>query len=420
MFTVGTYHTRAGVDRGQVGGTYNVPLRSTGPTVSEALAVVLGAWSLVRSWCLGHPPSAASSTNTGQASRMMLLRQGPVRPSKVLLENGGFGVEDDTSQGGAHEKIKKVLPERSPTFVRRPRSDLSPGVRVVVKGAKMGTIRYVGEIRFAPGTWCGVELDEPVGRHNGEKYGVRYFYCRNNHGIYVPAYKVFPLGRLIEEVSLCSISFDEPWSLDMDCASLVSRKSGRLEEFLHETRLSEVDIWRLLSNQQQQYVENCNPDNSMSMSLSRTPLRGTGIPPRSQGSRPLSPRGPESLTSVQTSRAGRPTKQLNSSKSDPPSLQTCQVTTSKNRVPARKVLGPSNSSLDARKAVVTMDLVKKNNKPVASLQQPRSKPMASRASMLRESFIKIKETLPTKQLGKQPICRTETFRVCTENSAIST
>lgn len=64
--------------------------------------------------------------------------------------------------------------------------------------------------------------------------------------------QVFPLGRLIEEVSPCSMSLDEPWSLDTDCTSLVSRKSGSFEEFLQETRLSESDIWRMLANQQQQ------------------------------------------------------------------------------------------------------------------------------------------------------------------------
>lgn len=67
------------------------------------------------------------------ASRM-LLRQGPIRPSKVLLENGGLAGEDDSTKGvGLHGNGKKGLSERSPTFVRRPQTDLAPGVRVVVK-----------------------------------------------------------------------------------------------------------------------------------------------------------------------------------------------------------------------------------------------------------------------------------------------
>lgn len=41
-----------------------------------------------------------------------------------------------------------------------------------------------------------------------------------------------------------------------------------------------------------------------------------------------------------------------------------------------------------------------SEKPVTKLQQPRNKPMASRASLLRESFTRIKESLPKRQLGK--------------------
>ena len=65
----------------------------------------------------------------------------------------------------------------------------------------MGTVRYIGEIRFAAGLWCGVELDKPEGRHNGEKYGVRYFKCKNNHGIYVPSYKVSSSEAVNSELS---------------------------------------------------------------------------------------------------------------------------------------------------------------------------------------------------------------------------
>ncbi|XP_022699462.1 dynactin subunit 1-like isoform X2 [Varroa jacobsoni] len=341
-----------------------------------------------------------------RASRTMLLRQGPVRPSKVLLESGSLaGEEDGTKNGEVSEKGKKGLSERSPTFVRRPRSDLAPGVRVVVKGAKMGTIRYVGEIRFAIGIWCGVELDEPVGRHNGEKYGVRYFYCRNNHGIYVPAYKVFPLGRLIEEVSPCSMSLDEPWSLDTDCTSLVSRKSGSFEEFLQETRLSESDIWRMLANQQQQLTpENYNPDSSFAgMALNKIPLRGAaGVNPRSKIGSPPSSRVPETLLNnsrLHQITSTRSSNLQNPSKSNSTILSAGQVSTSRTRGVERKVLGPSNPSLDAKKVVIAMDHAKKSEKPVTKLQQPRNKPMASRASLLRESFTRIKESLPKRQLA---------------------
>ena len=33
--------------------------------------------------------------------------------------------------------------------------------------------------------WYGVELDDPVGRHDGTVQGVRYFAANDNHGVFV-------------------------------------------------------------------------------------------------------------------------------------------------------------------------------------------------------------------------------------------
>ncbi|CAM4928714.1 unnamed protein product [Rotaria socialis] len=70
------------------------------------------------------------------------------------------------------------------------KSTLSVGNRVLVNGLKTGILRYIGTVKFATGTFCGVELDQPEGKHDGEIKDVRYFQCRPNHGIFVPSDKV--------------------------------------------------------------------------------------------------------------------------------------------------------------------------------------------------------------------------------------
>jgi CAP-Gly domain-containing linker protein 1 len=55
-------------------------------------------------------------------------------------------------------------------------SDLKLGERVIVmssQGSKAGTLRYIGATEFAAGEWCGVELDDPLGKNDGSVEGKR-------------------------------------------------------------------------------------------------------------------------------------------------------------------------------------------------------------------------------------------------------
>lgn len=54
--------------------------------------------------------------------------------------------------------------------------DLRIGERVIVsssQGSKTGVLRYLGPTEFANGEWCGVELDDAVGKNDGSVEGQR-------------------------------------------------------------------------------------------------------------------------------------------------------------------------------------------------------------------------------------------------------
>lgn len=75
------------------------------------------------------------------------------------------------------------------------KNQLSSGDRVLVAGRKLGIVRFMGDTKFSSGTWCGVELDDPVGRNDGSINGVRYFKCSVDRGIFAPPCKLTLVER---------------------------------------------------------------------------------------------------------------------------------------------------------------------------------------------------------------------------------
>ena len=74
-------------------------------------------------------------------------------------------------------------------------SSLKPGKlcigdRVLIGDVKAGKLLYIGKTQFAPGEWCGIELEDRDGKHDGKIHGIRYFTCRQDHGIFAPVHKV--------------------------------------------------------------------------------------------------------------------------------------------------------------------------------------------------------------------------------------
>ncbi|CAG8463548.1 1672_t:CDS:2 [Acaulospora morrowiae] len=55
---------------------------------------------------------------------------------------------------------------------------------------KRGIVKYVGETKFKPGYWIGIQYDEPIGKHDGLVQGERYFSCPDKYGAFVRPNKV--------------------------------------------------------------------------------------------------------------------------------------------------------------------------------------------------------------------------------------
>uniref|UniRef100_G3W627 CAP-Gly domain containing linker protein 1 n=1 Tax=Sarcophilus harrisii TaxID=9305 RepID=G3W627_SARHA len=78
--------------------------------------------------------------------------------------------------------------------VKKGERELKINDRVLVGGTKAGVVRFLGETDFAKGEWCGVELDEPLGKNDGAVAGTRYFQCQPKYGLFAPVHKVTKIG----------------------------------------------------------------------------------------------------------------------------------------------------------------------------------------------------------------------------------
>uniref|UniRef100_A0A2M4A1A2 Putative cytoskeleton-associated protein n=1 Tax=Anopheles triannulatus TaxID=58253 RepID=A0A2M4A1A2_9DIPT len=131
------------------------------------------------------------------------------RLTREQLAGGGGGNADSTASTPLDASFRSLTsPARSGTVspthsvqsyaskspaIAGKAASLNVGDRVIVSsgfGSRPGILKYLGETKFASGTWCGVQLDEASGKNDGTVDGVRYFECPAKYGIFVPIAKV--------------------------------------------------------------------------------------------------------------------------------------------------------------------------------------------------------------------------------------
>ncbi|NXI95778.1 CLIP4 protein, partial [Psophia crepitans] len=84
--------------------------------------------------------------------------------------------------------------------------EIQVGDRVLVVGQRTGTVRFCGTTKFAPGFWCGIELDKPHGKNDGSVGGVQYFSCLPRYGIFAPPSRVQRLTGSLDSLAETSAS----------------------------------------------------------------------------------------------------------------------------------------------------------------------------------------------------------------------
>ncbi|XP_073169440.1 CAP-Gly domain-containing linker protein 1 isoform X14 [Lepidochelys kempii] len=141
--------------------------RATSPTSTSAVSMV------------SSPPAAAPSTGI------------PQKTSPPAGKEHSTPTQISNLSKTASESISNLSEAGS---VKKGERELKIGDRVLVGGTKAGVVRFLGETDFAKGEWCGVELDEPLGKNDGAVAGTRYFQCQPKYGLFAPVHKVTKIG----------------------------------------------------------------------------------------------------------------------------------------------------------------------------------------------------------------------------------
>ncbi|XP_060575923.1 CAP-Gly domain-containing linker protein 3-like isoform X3 [Ruditapes philippinarum] len=143
------------------------------------------------------PISKISKPGSVVKSAPSPVKQAPVNQGNVDVSH----VTSKVDSGMLEKAAATSTPRRSSGLSKSRTSSISSlaeievGDRVIVAGQRKGTIKFVGETKFAPGIWYGIELDRAAGKNDGSVNGMKYFTCKMKHGVFAPLSRIQKISR---------------------------------------------------------------------------------------------------------------------------------------------------------------------------------------------------------------------------------
>ncbi|CAF1284245.1 unnamed protein product [Rotaria sordida] len=193
---------------------------------------------------------ATSNSDTSGPVKQQTIPLTDTLKSSTSISNSDKGEDADTTLIDTTTAADTSTTTNDQTVLTEPSSiqGLVVGDRVVVSGTKYGTLKYLGKIHVAEGIWCGIQLDEPLGKNDGSVSGKRYFTCQQRYGLFSPLARV------------------EKVTNDMSQSQIVGRKASVSSSTNNNRQLQR-------STSQESLHSNLSEFSTSSNSISRIPTR---------------------------------------------------------------------------------------------------------------------------------------------------